>query len=311
MLSLAGPSLHATKGRRVFPEPTVSHTVHVSKCGGWLLRNGQNTCTAGLTLDTWVPLGEVSMVVTGTAVTVLADAGEFDLSTDVATVVGGDTSGITIEQLLAHRAGLPRWSLPVACANDPFADYHRARRASDIAQLAHLVESPVGKPRLSLLGYVVLGAVIERACGSFVQGVKETVIGPLGAALGIAAEFPDLACVDPLGNVLEPWKIPDAVVPALGLWGTLRGVGMLLDAVFGDHQHLPVAASWHEAPSGALWHNGHTRSSAMFVGGRPGCAVPGVEADELPATPGMWAVRFDNARPLAMTTAKGLRQLCR
>ncbi len=136
---------------------------------------------APMTPETQVDAASVTKVVGTTAALMsLVDAGTVGLDEPVVRFVPsfgeGAKAGVTVADLLRHRAGLaPWWPL--------YIDSHSPGEARDAAATLPLAAAP-GTTRLySDLGFILLGQVIEEAAGRpLAAAVDELVLVPLGMA---------------------------------------------------------------------------------------------------------------------------------
>jgi len=99
-------------------------------------------------------------IVTATVAMRLVEAGRLDLSSVVAAHqpgwVGPDRAGVTVQDLLEHAAGMPAWA--------PLWRDHPGREAIVAAACGVALEYPPrSKSLYSDVGFIVLGAVLERA----------------------------------------------------------------------------------------------------------------------------------------------------
>lgn len=80
-----------------------------------------------------------------------------------------DKRGITLRHLLAHTSGLPDWA-PLYVRGESVAEYLRQIREID------LEARPGARVRYSDLGYICLGAVLERASGATLDALAASLI---------------------------------------------------------------------------------------------------------------------------------------
>ncbi len=133
--------------------------------------------------STLFDIGSMNKTFTSIIVRQLASEGKLNLSDPLSRHVSGFTdpraADITLTLLLEHRSG--------------FGDYHNEgyfelpeseRRLNAIVERAKpevLMFTPGTEEAYSNLGYVILGAVIEKASGkSYFDNVQERIVGPLG-----------------------------------------------------------------------------------------------------------------------------------
>lgn len=132
-----------------------------------------------MTVDTVFDLASLTKpVATATSVMVLADRGKIRLDDPVAKYLPpfkvNDKDGITISQLLLHRAGL----IP----DNPLSDYERGPRQS-IANVMNLptVAPPGSRFMYTDVGYIVLGELVRAVSGKpLEQFAAEEIFRPLG-----------------------------------------------------------------------------------------------------------------------------------
>jgi uncharacterized protein YbbC (DUF1343 family) len=125
-----------------------------------------------MTNDTLFDLASLSKpIATATAVMRLVDAGSLALADPVSQHLPGCALGRSIEELLAHTAGLP--------AANSLADYQHGRDAA-IAAICGLKPGKRGKVLYSDLGYILLAEVVARASGqAFASFCREAIFAPL------------------------------------------------------------------------------------------------------------------------------------
>ncbi len=163
------------------------------------------TSVSVTTNDLW-HLGSETKAMTATLVGRLVERGALRWETTVAEVFPewsgefqAEAGGITVRQLLAHRAGLPRnadWG--EASRSDPPSEQRlRVTRQA----LSRKPESPPGvKCAYSNLGYVVVGAMVERVTGRcWEEELRAEVFVPLGMKrVGFGG-------TGTVGAIDEPW----------------------------------------------------------------------------------------------------------
>ncbi len=131
-----------------------------------------------MSTDTIFDLASLTKAVaTTSALMWLLEHGRIDLDAPASRylpeLAGGGRDRITIRQLLTHRAGLP--------AVDPLSGYEDGRDAalSRIVQLP-LEAAPGSRVRYSDLGFIILGAIVERVGGEPLDRfVRATIFEPL------------------------------------------------------------------------------------------------------------------------------------
>jgi len=134
--------------------------------------------------DLW-HLGSNTKAMTATLVAKLVEQGQLSWDTTIADVFSNsdfeihpDFRGVTVLQLLSHRAGLP--------ANLNLVDYlgadaERERRRAVEQELAKPPQTkPGNKYEYSNLGYIIVGAIVEKRTGkSWEENIVEQVFRPL------------------------------------------------------------------------------------------------------------------------------------
>ena len=152
-------------------------------------RGGLLRATAGRTSadgpatrpGTLFDLASVTKIVTTLAVMRL----RLDLETPVRDLVpgfsGGAKDAVTVRMLLLHRAGLWEWWPLYADAEDGPAVFGDPAAAVARAAALPLRHAPDSGRHYSDLGFQLLGAVVEAACGAGLRAaVHSLVTGPLG-----------------------------------------------------------------------------------------------------------------------------------
>ena len=128
--------------------------------------------------ETLFDLASVTKIFTATAVMVLVEEGKLRLDDPVKDFIPAfaqkGKQDITIRQLLTHTSGLPAWA----------ALYREVKNKDEMyAKISAMeLENPPGTEYVySDLGYIMLGAVVEKASGKPLdQFIKERITGPLG-----------------------------------------------------------------------------------------------------------------------------------
>jgi CubicO group peptidase (beta-lactamase class C family) len=146
-----------------------------------------------VTLDTIYDLASLTKPLATSLVTLrLAETGRLALDDDAGRFVPGAPG--TVRQLLSHSSGLPAWR--------PFHERSLAGRDAIIAAAAsEPPERPPGQASVySDLGFIVLGAVCERAGGARLDELAARLVFD---PAGVAPRFVDLE---------KPWR-PDPVAP--------------------------------------------------------------------------------------------------
>ena len=129
--------------------------------------------------DTVFDIASITKLFTAVAVLQLVEQGNVELDSNVALYLEefreGTRNQVTIRQLLTHRSGLPAWA--------PW--YHQAGEGPQAvlaaALKAPLVQAPGAGRLYSDLGYIALGAVVERVSGLRLDAyVESRIAAPLG-----------------------------------------------------------------------------------------------------------------------------------
>ena len=236
----------------------------------------------GRAADAAVPLASLSKAVTAACVATLIDAGRIRLDSTLAELLpeilarvgrGGDPrlGGITVAQLLTHRAGLGR----DGHADPGVTALWALARTTELARipLAAIVERALREPlgsapgarfRYSNAGYFALGALVERvsklpyatACAERVLvplGIQQARLDPTWGALASTGGWrlsgpAYLAFVralephrpGPVGPVMRQWMLEPAG-KAVGAGSTFYSLGLFV---------RPEASGW------TWWHTG-------------------------------------------------------
>lgn len=257
----------------------------------------------GHAVDRYVPIASLTKVVTGTALTRMAEAGVLALDDPVERwLPEAPATGITLLHLARHTSGLPRLPPGRLRSRDPYAAFDRAALRALLPRLDTLAVRPPGRQEeYSNLGYALLGAALTAASGTpYEELVTAHVLRPLDITEMTAHPAPDRCLQAPgrFGSPRRPWTMDGAILPAGGLWATPRAVADLVVRLLVERRLGDPAPSWQTA--GPLyWHNGATRHASLFAG---------ATAD------GSWVVVHRlNAKPevtdrLGITTLKQTRQ---
>ncbi len=129
-------------------------------------------------IDTIFDLASVTKAVaTATAVAMLVDEGRVDLDRPVAAYVpefaADGKSEVTVRQLLTHTGGLP--------PANPLSDFEDGAQGALERILAVRPAGPAGRYQYSDLGFIVLGALVERVSGQTLDAFARTrIFEPLG-----------------------------------------------------------------------------------------------------------------------------------
>jgi len=159
-----------------------------------------------VTLDDSWPLGSDTKIMTSALASILVDQGNLswdstvsEMFPDIAASIHPDFRSVTLLQLLSHRAGLPHdidYDLL-----DQSASIQDQRVA--VARMA-LYQEPTNTPgtvtQYSNIGYVIAGAMIERATGmDWESAIEQYLFSPLGMA------SPGFGGLGTPGMVDQPW----------------------------------------------------------------------------------------------------------
>ena len=158
-----------------------------------------------VTLDDSWPIGSDTKIMTSALASILVDQGKLswestisDLFPDIADSIDPDFKSVTLRQLLSHRAGLQHDIDHSLVGHASIQDQRVA------AAMIALSEKPTSTPgtvtSYSNMGYVIAGAMIERATGmDWESAIEQYLFSPLGMA---SAGFGGLGT---LGKVDQPW----------------------------------------------------------------------------------------------------------
>jgi len=207
--------------------------------------------------------------------------------------------GVTLEQLLTHTSGLPRYTTDLEWASIPPFTGTPAEQRQAFARML-LTRPPIGTAgvyRYSNAGYAVAAAIAEKATGeTWEQLMQERVFGPLN--MRAAYGWPLLSGEgEPWGHrikngVVTPhdlsdhYRVPTVLAPAgdvsisildysafarLHLAGLESVDGSVLSAVDIQRLHQPVleySSGWHEELIDGVptsWHRGTCDTFDTFV----------------------------------------------
>ena len=159
-----------------------------------------------VTLDDSWPIGSDTKIMTSALASILIDQGKLswdsnvsEMFPDIADSIDPDFKSVTLRQLLSHRAGLPREIDYDLVGHAPIQD-----QRVDAARIA-LSEKPINTPgtetQYSNMGYVIAGAMIERATGmDWENAIEQYLFSPLGMdSVGFGA-------LGTVGMVDQPWS---------------------------------------------------------------------------------------------------------
>lgn len=193
--------------------------------------------TEGLLLDEGPPadrdsrfnVASVSKLLTAARVVSLADAGRLGLEDRVTQHLpgvilagaGGDT--VTVRHLLSHQAGLPHVPSDLdSRVNGAWRDADLLTRITEAWEIG-LIDSP-GRYRYSNLGYVLLGAIVERIEGCSYAACMDSYLEELGMTHSSfwPASLPDNTTHGRVADGFHPpeWYASRYALPFTGLWTT-------------------------------------------------------------------------------------------
>jgi CubicO group peptidase (beta-lactamase class C family) len=163
-----------------------SGVVVISRAGHPLATETAGGCTPGTPFQ----IASVSKNVAATLVLLLAEEGRLDLHEPVGrwlTDAGPAWHELTLHQLLSHSAGVGHWAdVP---GLDPSAPADRAER---LARVLATPPAAAGRFRYSSPGYIVVGAIAERAGGQPYEAlVSERILQPLGMTATVSGTRPE------------------------------------------------------------------------------------------------------------------------
>jgi CubicO group peptidase (beta-lactamase class C family) len=220
----------------------------------WVHTHGYEELEAGPPVEagTVFRIASITKTFTAAATMLLTDAGAVSLEEPAISwlpelaVLDGPTEEITIERLLAHRAGLPRESPSFDWSAARFPTVGQILAEADRIRLAG---APGGEPRYSNLGYQLVGEIVARAAGApFEDVVAGRLLEPLGlartgfvpageAARRLARGYEARVFSDHLPPADER---PKATSADGGLWATVGDVARwALVHLHGDQRVLP------------------------------------------------------------------------
>lgn len=295
-----------------------SGTVLVARGDEILIRTGLGMAdrerAIAMAPETMLNIGSITKAFTQVAILRLAQEGKLELDDPIAKYVDGFpadvANAVTIRQLLRHHGGMGDFFSSPMFRQDPAAvrtleDYLRIARATPL-------EFPPGtRNRYSNLGYVTLGAVIERASGlAWDEAIARYVYGPAGmtasgvrerTASGIATGYagtapalePNLATLPGLGS---PAGGTYSTVDDLRRFALALGGGVLLDSV-----------------GTRLWFNGFEAGKSGWGPIAIAGGAPGVNAELLfnPVTREVVVVMSNRSPPSAVRIAEVLAAVLR
>jgi CubicO group peptidase (beta-lactamase class C family) len=159
-----------------------------------------------VTLDDSWPLGSDTKIMTSALASILVDQGKLswdstvsDMFPDIAASIYPDFKSVTLQQLLSHRAGLPH-DINYGLLDQPASIQDQRVAAARMALSQKPTNTPGTVTQYSNVGYVIAGAMIERATGmDWESAIEQYLFSPLGMA---SAGFGGLGTT---GMVDQPW----------------------------------------------------------------------------------------------------------
>lgn len=165
-----------------------------------------------ITLDDQLHLGSCTKAMTATLVAMLVDEGKLNWTTTLRELFGDtvkdmhpDWKNVTLQQVLVHRAGLPRGNDPgvglEARLVAPNKSVRELRQVLVESQLSREPEtSPGTKEIYSNVGYIIVGAALETITGhTWEDLMQERLFKPLGITTG------GFGAPGTAGRVDQPW----------------------------------------------------------------------------------------------------------
>jgi D-alanyl-D-alanine carboxypeptidase len=262
-----------------------------------------------MTPDTRINIGSITKAFTGVAILRLAQEGRLKLDDTIGRYVDGFPADVadrvTIRQLLQHRSGMGDFFPSPEFRADP----SKVRTLDDYLRIARstpLEFEPNARERYSNLGYVVLGAIVQRVSGRpWDEAIRAYVYEPAG--MTASGTFERTAPGIAQGYVGTPPSLErnDATLPGLGspaggTYATADDLRRFALALF-DHKLLDKTHT-------DLWFNrfeaGRSGRGAVGIAG----GAPGVNAElEMnPATRDVIVVMSNRSPP---STARIAQQL--
>lgn len=264
--------------------------------------------TEKVTISDLFHLGSMTKAMTATMLATLVQEGRlrWDMTMTeafppFAGVMNPQFKKVTLEQLLTHTSGLPRYTTDPEWNGIPGLGFTGtpAQQRQQFARLllTHAPIGPAGVYRYSNAGYAVAAAIAERVTGeSWEQLMQERVFGPLG----ITAHYgwPLLSgSNEPWGHYLQDgtavphdpsdgYKVPTVLVPAgdvslsildyskfarLHLAGLEGRDGQILSSSAIQRLHQPTldySCGWHEEEVDGIatsWHSGTCDTFYTYV----------------------------------------------
>ncbi|WP_241265701.1 serine hydrolase domain-containing protein [Streptomyces boncukensis] len=227
--------------------------------------------------DRYVQIGSLTKPLTGTLLSEMVRSGRVGWDDPVEKWLSTPPgTGITLRHLALHTSGLPR--LPPgtrAVRPNPYESFDaETMRRAVLDRLPSLVDNPPGaREEYSNLGYAVLGAALEAAGqGTYEELLGVYVLQPLGVSTGhVIARPPSGDAILPprgvWGRSRTAWTMTGPILPAGGLWATLRATADVVTGLLVRRTLGAPAPSWTRSGPG-YWHNGATGGYSVFAAAR-------------------------------------------
>jgi len=221
-----------------------------------------------VTINDRFHLGSDTKAMTATLAAMLVDEGELRWDSTIGEVLGADVPGInpklaavTLEQLLSHSGGIPSdtpETLRLYFSTDAFEYNLRPLRLRILnAWKDHAPETPPGSTfHYANLGYIIAGAMIEKASGRpWEELITQRIYEPLGlrtAGLGPQATMGKLDA--PVGHQVDE---KGNITPML--WGAAADAPPVIGPAGIAHMSVLDFATW------AGWNAGEGRRGPALV----------------------------------------------
>lgn len=192
-----------------------------------------------VTVDDLWHIGSCTKAITATLLSILVEDGTLSWQTtigevfpDVAQQIRPEYLGVTVEQLLRHRSGLPSDRRPDPAIRSQMRSFpgtirDQRRRAAVLVLQQEPAAAPGTSSSYSNYGYLVAGAMAEQATGrSWEELVRARIFDPLGmTTAGFGAPGVVDAVTQPRGHrrgvPVEPGPLADNA-PVIGPAGTVH-----------------------------------------------------------------------------------------
>jgi CubicO group peptidase (beta-lactamase class C family) len=221
-----------------------------------------------VTLDDRFHLGSDTKAMTATLAGMMVDEGRLNWSSTIGEVLGGDVRGlnaklaaVTLQQLLSHSSGIPSdtdETLAIYFNVDAFTYNLPALRLRALETWRnHELKVPEGSPfQYANLGYIIAGAMIEKAAGKpWEQLIVERIFTPLDlrtAGLGPQATMGKIDA--PVGHQLGD----DGNITPM-LWGAAADAPPVIGPAGNAHMSVLDFARW------AGWNAGEGKRGPALV----------------------------------------------